>query len=148
MDVEGKMNINYEWRRMYNCISMTHIHRSLWENDLSMIESTHPPKQILYKSSNLIKNINAQCLRVSILLYSQEGIVLICLWRVQGCSGRGETPARCSCSGCFGFSRVIAASSVPLSSSKTVWIHQHAAAGHGRGVVKLWHVYCRSCQCR
>lgn len=61
-----------------------------------------PPKQILYKSSNLIKNINAQCLRGSILLYSQKGIVLICLWRVQGCSGRGETPARCSCSGCLG----------------------------------------------
>ena len=70
--------------------------------------------------------------------------MLIHLRRVQHCSGRGETPARCSCSGS---SRVIGASSILLSPSKDVRNSPTCCSWTWEGAVKLWHVYCRSCQC-
>lgn len=77
---------------MYLCYRMTY--------------PTHPPKQILYKSYNAIKNVTPSVI-ISWGFLKKKGIqpkwiVLISLSRVQGCSGRGETPARCSCSACLG----------------------------------------------
>lgn len=62
--------------------------------------------------------------------------MLIHLWRVQSSELRKR---RNTCSvqlfRQFGSSRVTAASSGLLSPSEDVWTHQHATAGHGRG---LW----------
>lgn len=72
--------------------------------------------------------------------------MLISLSRVQGCSGRGETPARCSCSACLGprGSPLHPPSCyLPLKMSELTNMLQLDMGG----AVKLWHVYCRFCQC-
>lgn len=139
MEGSSEMHMNYEWIQGVNWyISWT------WTSPpVTKLCIPRPHKLIQYESYNTIIKKNAQCLKVIIFitLFLKKGnsaklIVLINLWRVQSSELRKR---RNTCSvqlfRQFGSSRVTAASSGLLSPSEDVWTHQHATAGHGRG---LW----------